>query len=70
MTNDEELYEDFDLTAIHRLIFDGDISGWQIEKETGFSRTTVARLRNGKTDFEKLTLKNLLRLKQFIGENK
>lgn len=59
------MYKDFDLEKVYDLVFNSNISGWEIEKSVGFNRSTMARLRSGKTSFEKLTLQNLLKLKEF-----
>lgn len=52
------------IEAIQQLLNDNSISAYSIEKESGFSRDTLAKLRRNETAFDKLSLKSLKSLKQ------
>ncbi|MGX7358130.1 MULTISPECIES: helix-turn-helix domain-containing protein [Dolosigranulum] len=58
------------IEAIKQLLNDNSISAYSIEKETGFSRHTLAKLRRNETDFDKLSLKSLKQLQSFINNQR
>ena len=57
------------IEAIKQLLNDNSISAYSIEKETGFSRHTLAKLRRNETDFDKLSLKSLKQLQSYVNNH-
>lgn len=53
-----------DSTLIEELL-DSNISGWQIEKDSGVSRTMITRLRNKKAKIKNLTFETASKLTEY-----
>lgn len=69
-----KLREDFengivDFQAVKDLIA-SDISAWQIESDTGISRTTIGNYRNGKASLLNMTVKNAMILTSYTEKLK
>lgn len=63
----KELPMIIDTKLVEKLI-DSDISAYQIEAETGVSRTTITNYRNGKAKIEKMHLGNAEKLYKLAKE--
>lgn len=57
------------IEAIQQLLNDNSIGAYSIEKETGFSRHTLAKLRRNETEFDKLSLKSLKQLQSYVNNH-
>ncbi|CAI3284402.1 helix-turn-helix transcriptional regulator [Enterococcus cecorum] len=51
-----------DVEKLEMLLADAEISGYEIERQTGVARSTVADLRKGKAKLSRLSLGNALKL--------
>lgn len=58
------------IEAIKQLLNDNSISAYSIEKESGFSRDTLAKLRRGEKELDNLSLKSLKQLQSFINNQR
>lgn len=54
-----------DIDRIKTVLYDTNISGYQIERATGISRTSIHKYRSGKNDFRNITLDTLIKLAAF-----
>ena len=55
-----------DVEKLEMLLADAEISGYEIERQTGVARSTVADLRKGKAKLSRLSLGNALKLMAII----
>lgn len=55
-----------DVAKLEMLLEDENISGYEIERQTGVARSTVADLRKGKAKLSRLSLGNALKLMAII----
>lgn len=51
-----------DMTIVGKLIFHSEIAAYKIEKETGISRNTILKLRNGESDLLNIPTINAIKL--------
>ena len=56
------------LKQINQLIANENISAYSIEKEAGFSRDRLAKIRRGDIDLDNVSLKSLKQLQSFINK--
>lgn len=54
-----------DIDRIKAVLYDESISGYEIERATGISRTSIHKYRNGRNEFKNITLDTLLKLAEF-----
>lgn len=57
------------LKQINQLIENEHISAYSIEKETGFSRDRLAKIRRGDIDLDNVSLKSLKQLKSYVNNH-
>ena len=57
------------LKQINRLIENEHISAYSIEKETGFSRDRLAKIRRGDIDLDNVSLKSLKQLQSYVNNH-
>lgn len=55
-----------DVEKIEKLLADENVSAYGIEKVTGVSRDTISKIRRGKSDLENLSIKNALKLMEYV----
>lgn len=70
MKNKFENNDTINLMEIKELIFNSGISGYEIEKFNGVSRSLLSKVRRGKIDLESLSLRTLIRLQTFVNHRK
>ena len=58
------------LKEIKDLIFESNITAYEIEKQTGVFRTTISNLRNNKVKLEDTKLFTLIKLQEYINNLK
>ena len=58
------------IEVIKQLLNDNSISAYSIEKETGFSRDRLAKIRRGDIDLDNVSLKSLKQLQAFINNQR
>ncbi len=46
-------------------VFESEVTGYQISKETGISQNVISSIRNNKRDIDNLTLKTTEKLHEF-----
>lgn len=51
---------------IEKLLADESVSAYGIEKVTGVSRDTISKIRRGQSDLENLSIKNALKLMEYV----
>ena len=54
------------VNKIEKLLADENVSAYGIEKVTGVSRDTISKIRRGQSDLENLSIKNALRLMEYV----
>lgn len=52
-------------TEIIKKLVDGDVTGWEIQKETGVSRNSISEMRKGKREISNLRLSSAIKLTEF-----
>ncbi|QTJ56139.1 hypothetical protein [Dolosigranulum pigrum] len=57
------------LKQINHLIENEHISAYSIEKETGFSRDRLAKIRRGDIDLDNVSLKSLKQLQSYVNNH-
>ncbi|QTJ34761.1 hypothetical protein FE326_05570 [Dolosigranulum pigrum] len=57
------------LKQINQLIENEHISAYSIEKETGFSRDRLAKIRRGDIDLDNVSLKSLKQLQSYVNNH-
>ncbi|WP_201711181.1 hypothetical protein [Dolosigranulum pigrum] len=57
------------LKQINQLIENEYISAYSIEKETGFSRDRLAKIRRGDIDLDNVSLKSLKQLQSYVNNH-
>ena len=57
------------IEAIKQLLNDNSISAYSIEKETGFSRDRLAKIRRGDIDLDNVSLKSLKQLQSYVNNH-
>ena len=57
------------LKQINQLIENEHISAYSIEKETGFSRDRLAKIRRGDIDLDNVSLKSLKQLHSYVNNH-
>lgn len=57
------------ITSIKQLIKSEHISAYSIEKETGFSRDRLAKIRRGDIDLDNVSLKSLKQLQSYVNNH-
>ena len=60
---------EINLFNIYVLLLDGSISGYELEKEVGISRTTLLKVRADKEKFLSLSINTLVRLQEWLNSN-
>lgn len=55
-----------DVKKIEKLLTDESVSAYGIEKVTGVSRDTISKIRRGDAQLENLSIKNALKLMEYI----
>ena len=60
---------EINLFNIYVLLLDGSISGYELEKEVGVSRTTLLKVRADKEKFLSLSINTLVRLQEWLNSN-
>lgn len=58
------------LKEIKDLIFESNITAYEIEKQTGVFRTTISNLRNNKVNLEDTKLFTIIKLQEYINNLK
>ncbi|MEQ3445225.1 hypothetical protein [Enterococcus cecorum] len=54
------------VNKIEKLLADENVSAYGIEKVTGVSRDTISKIRRGQSDLENLSIKNALKLMEYV----
>lgn len=57
------------LKQINQLIVNENISAYSIEKEAGFSRDRLAKIRRGDIDLDNVSLKSLKQLQSYVNNH-
>lgn len=57
------------LKQINQLIANENISAYSIEKEAGFSRDRLAKIRRGDIDLDNVSLKSLKQLQSYVNNH-
>ena len=57
------------IKSIKQLIKNEHISAYSIEKETGFSRDRLAKIRRGDIDLDNVSLKSLKQLQIYVNNH-
>lgn len=57
------------LKQINQLIENEHISAYSIEKETGFSRDRLAKIRRGDINLDNVSLKSLKQLQSYVNNH-
>lgn len=50
-------------------VFESEVTGYQISKETGISQNVISSIRNNKRDIDNLTLKTTEKLHKFYKKH-
>lgn len=57
------------INNIKKLLFESDISMYEVSKATGIPQTTLSRFKRKESDIENMSLKNALKLNDFYLKN-
>lgn len=55
---------------INKLLFESELTNYQISKKTGIAQTTLSRFTRKESDIENMSLKNALKLNELWEEIK
>ena len=61
---------EINLFNIYVLLLDESISGYELEKEVGISRTTLLKVRADKEKFLSLSINTLVKIQEWLNSNK
>lgn len=61
---------EINLFNIYVLLLDESISGYELEKEVGISRTTLLKVRANKEKFLSLSINTLVKIQEWLSSNK
>ena len=61
---------EINLFNIYVLLLDGSISGYELEKEVGISRTTLLKVRADKEKFLSLSINTLVKIQEWLNSDK
>ena len=57
------------INNIKKLLFESEISMYEVSKATGIPQTTLSRFKRKESDIENMSLKNALKLNDFYLKN-
>ena len=54
---------------VEMILMNKDISAYRLAKESGIQQSSISLLRNGKKDFNKLSLEMVMRVQEWIDKS-